>query len=135
MHVWCKYVSIDMLVVVGHSLLNGKAIVKYDNELIKLDEDKMHVGDGVHWDEFKMWQYNILQEVERKELPLPMYLDCESTIQSENISIIEEEHRENAKLIIKEQSKEVANNEDKINTYSFDFIDCPIVELIKLEEE
>lgn len=59
----------------------------------------------------------------------------EPTIQPEEISTIEEEHKEKDKLITTKPN-EVAINEDEMNTHSFDFIDCPIIEfIIKPEEE
>lgn len=67
---------------------------------------------------------------------MPGDLDCETTIQPYEMSIIEEEYKLDDKLITKEASKEVAINEGEINTYAFSFIYCStIVFLTKPEEE
>jgi len=43
------------------------------------------------------------------------------------ISIIEEDHEKDDKLITKEPSEEVAVNDDESNKRFFDVIDCPII--------
>lgn len=51
-------------------------------------------------------------------------------MQPEKISTIEEEHKEDDKLIIKKPNEEEALNEDKINTHSFDFIDYQTIKFV-----
>lgn len=49
---------------IGPSLLNVEAITKYYNELDMLDESKIHTGDFVFCDEFKMLKMIHLKKVE-----------------------------------------------------------------------
>lgn len=72
-----KYISIhedDDIILrgLGHPLLNEKAVAKYYNELVILDESKIWLGDTSFWREFKRWECNPLENVQSKELPLPM---------------------------------------------------------------
>lgn len=52
----------DTFVEFGPSILNEEAIVKYYTGPAKLDENKMCMGDGVFWIEFKRWRYNPLEK-------------------------------------------------------------------------
>lgn len=41
------------------------------------------MGDGIYGNRFRMWGYNPLDKVERKDLSLPVDIDCEPAIQIE----------------------------------------------------
>lgn len=56
--------------------------------------------------------YNPLEKFEQKEFLLPVYLNCELAIQPEEISIMEDEHKDDERSVIKEQSEEDAINEE-----------------------
>lgn len=69
-------------------MLSEKVLAKYYNELVKLVNSKIHMGDGIYWREFRRWGYNSLKKVERKDWLLPLNLDFELTIQLKKISTI-----------------------------------------------
>lgn len=64
-----------------------------------------------------------------------MNLECEPINKHYEISTSGEVHNENDKLFTNEPNEEVTIHnkevihEDKTNTCSFDFIDCPIIDL------
>lgn len=48
---------------------------------------------------------------------------------------MEDENKDDERLITKEQSEDEAINEDNVNPHSVDFIDCPIIEFVIKPEE
>lgn len=120
----------------GPPLFHEKVIAKYFEKLVKLDEGDMLLGDCTYWEEFRYWGYNPLERVVRTDFSLPMDLDCGPIIPPDGSSSIEEEQKTSENLITVELSEDEAINKEEINSYFFDFIDCPKIDfVIKPDEE
>lgn len=74
-------------------------MIKYFNELTKLDENDMLMIDYMYQDRFQKWGYNPLEKAYKKDLSLPVDLDYEPVIQFDETSTSDGELKQNDNLI------------------------------------